>query len=121
MLASRRAARELGVMAEERVATLLQKSGWSVLDRNWRGGRGELDIVVRRGTSLRFVEVKARSTLEDGLDSLTSLKQKKLISAAESWLVQNEGEYTETAFLLAIVLGGTSNGPIEWIDNPFDE
>lgn len=45
----------------EKVATAyLVETGWVVLDRNWRGTRGELDVVARDGSTLVVVEVKTR-------------------------------------------------------------
>jgi len=54
---------ELGRRAESAVATWLSSSGWRVLDRRWRGTRGELDLVcLDPGGVLVGVEVKLRST-----------------------------------------------------------
>jgi putative endonuclease len=60
-----------------------------VLDRNvWAGGN-ELDLVVRRGRRLVFVEVKAKGGPRRGdpLEMVTSEKQRRLRRAAEAWLV----------------------------------
>jgi len=59
-------ARAGGRIAEEAVARWLERSGWSILARNWRGTRGELDIVAASGTCLAFIEVKARRHLGFG-------------------------------------------------------
>ncbi len=61
-----RRARSTGRAAEEVVARWLQRSGWTILARNWRGTRGELDIVVASGSTIVFVEVKARRHLGYG-------------------------------------------------------
>ena len=62
--------------------------GWRILGENvWAGGN-ELDLIVRRGRTLRFVEVKAKtsSRFGDPLEMLTVEKQRRLRRAAESWL-----------------------------------
>ena len=62
--------------------------GWRILGVNvWAGGN-ELDLIVRRGSTLRFVEVKAKrgSRFGDPLEMLTAEKQRRLRRAAESWL-----------------------------------
>jgi len=101
------------------VAKSLAGQGWTVLDRNWRGGRGEIDIVAVKDGRLRFVEVKARPTLGEGLDAVTPAKRRRLISAAQAWLVSHDTPKEEVCFGLALVLGGQA-AEIEWIDNPFD-
>ncbi|HET7568929.1 MAG TPA: YraN family protein, partial [Gaiellaceae bacterium] len=62
--------------------------GWRVLGTNvWSGGN-ELDVIVRRGGALRFVEVKEKrgERFGDPLAMVTAEKQRRLRRAAESWL-----------------------------------
>src|SRR5690606_9116090 len=51
----------LGRWGEDLAAQWLTDAGWELLDRNWRGHRGELDIVAMDGDELVVVEVKTRS------------------------------------------------------------
>jgi len=120
MTCQRRAAYELGGAAERLVANALERSGWQVLATNWRGGRGEIDIVASKGGCLRFVEVKARATVSQGIDALTLAKRRRLVSAANTWLMKNPTSEDEVCFMLAVV-AGQGFRDIEWIDNPFDE
>ena len=50
----------VGRYGEKIAARYLVEAGWVVLDRNWRGTRGELDVVAREGDVLVVVEVKTR-------------------------------------------------------------
>jgi putative endonuclease len=62
--------------------------GWTVLGENvWAGGN-ELDLIVRRGRELRFVEVKEKRSARfgDPLEAITEEKQRRLRRAAEAWL-----------------------------------
>ncbi len=62
--------------------------GWQIVGENvWAGGN-ELDLIVRRGRTLRFVEVKAKrgSRFGDPLEMVTEEKQRRLRRAAEAWL-----------------------------------
>ena len=82
-------ARQLfGRAAEEAAARYLIHDGWRLLGRNVRIGRGELDIVARRGPVLAFVEVKARRTDTCGApeDAVGALKQRQVARLAELWL-----------------------------------
>ena len=65
--------------------------GYRILGTNvWTGGY-ELDLVVRRGRRLAFVEVKAKSgeRLGDPLEMVTKEKQRRLRLAAEAWLASH--------------------------------
>ena len=62
--------------------------GWKILGENvWAGGN-ELDLIVRRGSTLRFVEVKAKTSARfgDPLEMITAEKRRRLRRAAEAWL-----------------------------------
>ena len=77
-----------GRAAEEAAARHLIQHGWRLLGRNVRVGRGELDIVARRGPVLAFVEVKARRTHTCGApeDAISPLKRRQVARLAELWL-----------------------------------
>jgi len=77
-----------GRAAERRAFWHYRVRGYRILDRNaWTGGN-ELDLVVRRGRRLAFVEVKAKSGAGRGdpLEMVTAEKQRRLRRAAEAWL-----------------------------------
>jgi putative endonuclease len=77
-----------GRAAERRALWHYRLRGYRVLDRNaWTGGN-ELDLVVRRGRRLAFVEVKAKAgpARGDPLEMVTAEKQRRLRRAAEAWL-----------------------------------
>jgi putative endonuclease len=77
-----------GRAAERRALWHYRVRGYRILDRNaWTGGN-ELDLVVRRGRRLAFVEVKAKGGAGRGdpLEMVTVEKQRRLRRAAEAWL-----------------------------------
>jgi putative endonuclease len=114
----RRAALARGAEAEDHVATLLTQQGWVVVFRNWRGGGGEIDIVVRRDDALRFVEVKAREPddLHGPEMAIGPGKQRKLARAAQAFLAGWTEPFEEAAFLVALVEGPR----VTLIDDAFD-
>jgi len=77
-----------GRAAEEAAARYLIHDGWRLLGRNVRVGRGELDIIARRGPVLAFVEVKARRTHTCGApeDAVGVAKRRQVARLAELWL-----------------------------------
>jgi putative endonuclease len=64
-----------------------------VLDRNWRCREGELDLVVRRGPTLVFCEVKTRTgrTYGEPYEAVTRAKQLRIRRLAGRWL-RDRGE-----------------------------
>lgn len=62
--------------------------GWIVLGRNVRIGRGEIDLIVRRGSVLAFIEVKARRSCACGTpeDAVDARKRRQVARLAELWL-----------------------------------
>lgn len=78
-----------GRKAEERAARFLSRRGWQILDRNARGGRGELDIVACKDGVLAFIEVKRRDRREDAILAVHADKQARWRSAAAAWLARH--------------------------------
>lgn len=82
----RQAAFRLGVSAEGRAALLLAAKGYRELARRWKSPVGEVDLVMRRGRLLVFVEVKARPRLDDAAWSVLPRQKQRIVAAAEAWL-----------------------------------
>lgn len=82
------ARQQFGRAAEGVAARHLTREGWTLLGRNVRIGRGELDLIARRGTVLAFVEVKARRSGACGSpeDAVDRRKRRQVARLAELWL-----------------------------------
>jgi len=98
---------ELGRRGEDRAAHWYRQRGYTVLDRNWRCRRGEIDLVVRGPDGLVFCEVKARTTAAFGLpqEAVTAAKQRRLRALAAEWLAAHEGGAGPLRFDVVAVLG----------------
>jgi putative endonuclease len=86
---SRLVARALGQRAETIAALVLRTKLFRILARGYRVRDGEIDIVAQRGTLVIFVEVKARPTLVEAMESITPRKRQRLSRAARHWLTAN--------------------------------
>jgi len=86
------AKQKLGSRGEAAAARLLASKRYRILDRNWRQGRLELDLVCEDGDELVFVEVKTRTagTLGSPADGMSLGKRRNLIKAARCWLVAHK-------------------------------
>ena len=80
--------RARGQWGEDLAARHYLRSGYEVLDRNWRSATGELDLVVFDGSTYVFSEVKARRTADFGPASaaVTVAKQRRIRQLAVEWL-----------------------------------
>ena len=81
-----------GREAEDKAARYLQRHGYDIIARNVRGGRGELDIVARKGDILAFVEVKAHKHRDSSLEAVHTEKCARLRSAALAWLAKHPND-----------------------------
>jgi putative endonuclease len=73
---------------EQRACDGLERAGLKLLARNYTTRHGELDLVMRDGDTVVFVEVRYRRSAShgDAATSVTAAKQAKLILAAQHWL-----------------------------------
>ncbi len=71
-------ARLAGVDAERLALLLLVAKGYWPLARDYRGHRGEIDLVMRRGRTIVAVEVKSRPTLEQAAEAVTPAKLRRI-------------------------------------------
>jgi putative endonuclease len=84
--AKRMAAFRLGVSAESIAAVLLGAKGYRTIARRWKSPVGEIDLVVKRGRLIVFVEVKARKALDQAAESVLVRQRRRIVAAAEAWL-----------------------------------
>jgi putative endonuclease len=97
----------LGRDGEDLTAAHYRSRGYTVLARNWRCARGEIDLVCARGETLVFCEVKARSHTATGhpLEAVTATKQMRLRRLAAAFLVSQSTYWAEIRFDVASVMG----------------
>ena len=82
----RRAAETRGRRAETIAAWYLRLKGYRVLARRYRTPAGEIDLIVRRGRVIVFVEVKHRPSEDAALGAVTPAARRRIARAAGLWL-----------------------------------
>ena len=99
-----------GQAGENAAEALLRGAGWRILERNWRQGRLELDLVCEDGDELVFVEVRTRAegSLVSPAESITRVKQRNLIRAARAYLASHKAWERRCRFDVVCVTAGTT-------------
>jgi putative endonuclease len=80
------AAFRIDVSAEYVAAIFLGAKGYRTIARRWKSPVGEIDLVVKRGRLIAFVEVKARKALDEAAESVLLRQRRRIVAAAEAWL-----------------------------------
>ncbi len=116
---------QIGAMGEDAVAKYIQKQGLRILERNWRHGRLELDIIAEDGDILVFIEVKTRQMCgkTSPVEGITAHKRASFLRAVKSWLSLHDAWNRPCRFDVAGVLYDAQDQTslqVEYYDNAFD-
>ena len=79
---AKRRAHAFGLRAEWIAAAWLMLKGYAVIGRRFSVAGGEIDIIARRGTTIAFVEVKARPFLDEAATAISETKRRRVSRAA---------------------------------------
>jgi putative endonuclease len=96
-----------GRLAEDLVASFLRIRGFRILERNWRDGPRETDLIAHRGEWLVVVEVRLRSRTDRGLpeETIHPAKRRDLLRAGRSYWLRRGRELGRLRFdLIALHL-----------------
>ena len=115
-------AQRLGAAGEAAALARLEAAGLRLLARNVRSRHGELDLVMREGATLVFVEVRTRASTRHGgaLASVDAAKRRRLLCAAAEFLAQHR-ELAQCACRFDIVgYDGHEGAPAQWLRGAFE-
>ena len=112
-----------GQRGEDKACRWLNAQGYTVLARNWRSRRGEIDIIAEKASVLVFAEVKTlpSGNLETLAHELGARKQKRIIETAKLFL-SNHRKYSNNVVrfdVLVIDMPGFDD--VYHIENAFSE
>jgi putative endonuclease len=109
-----------GAQAEQLAAQFLQQRGLVLLQHNYRCRHGEIDLIMRDGDMLVFVEVRLRSSNNFGgaAASIGAIKQHKLLRTAQQYL--STLRHVPPCRFDAVLFHSVDNAmDIEWVKNAF--
>jgi putative endonuclease len=111
----------LGDRAEHSACRYLRRHGLEFITANYRCRRGEIDLVMRDGDSLVFVEVRYRRRADFGhaAETVSSTKRARIVRCARCYLSQHRAWNEATRFDVVCIEGSPDNAQIEWLKNAF--
>jgi len=109
----------IGSKAERRASRFLRRQGLTKITHNYRCRMGEIDLIMRDGNSIIFVEVRYRKSSSHGhsQETVTYTKQQKIIRTAMNFL-QRHPRYQRMNGRFDVI-GMDATGKITWIKNAF--
>jgi putative endonuclease len=99
---------DFGKKGEALAAEWLAQKGYQIIQKNWRHGRYEVDIIARSGDIYHFIEVKAATTSAFGFpeERVGKRKIRNLMKGAAAWLHQFPGSKRVQYDVLSITIDG---------------
>jgi putative endonuclease len=111
---------QLGKLAEEHAAIMILEAGAIIVERNWRGRRGELDIIYLHDGDLCFGEVRCRPSMQWARESISPRKQQQVRRVAEEYLVRKKMMQSRIRFdAIAVAIENRRLKEIDWIKAAF--
>lgn len=111
---------ELGKKGEQLAVDFLFENGYTIVERNYRFDRAEVDIIAKKEQVLAIIEVKTRATDAFGnpQDFVKPKQIKNLVKAVNEYVLENELD-VEVRFDIIAILKNKGSFNIEHIPNAF--
>ena len=113
--------KQIGKLGEDAAEKFLLENDYTILKRNYRWARGEIDIIAQKNGTLVFVEVKTARQDKFGNPEtwVNQRKQKQIGSVAEGYLQEYKIAELDCRFDVIAVTNRGSNWQIRHIENAF--
>lgn len=115
--------KQTGNCGEDRAAEYLLNKGYELVRRNFRTNQGEIDIIVKNGECVVFVEVKTlpKGNFELLSHVLDARKQKRIVETAKRFLAINR-QYSNSYIRFDVIVIDMPGLPqVYHIENAFAE
>ncbi|PQA94718.1 hypothetical protein B0A69_09725 [Chryseobacterium shigense] len=113
---------DFGKIAEDLAAEYLQKNGYTIITRNFRFQKAEIDIIAEKENLIIIIEVKARSTDAYILpqEAVTKTKIRSIVSAANHYLEEFYRNHEVRFDIISVLPDEKKNLTIEHITDAFE-
>lgn len=111
-----------GAIGEQAAVDYLRQNGFMIVERNYRVGRSEVDIIASRYDELHFVEVKTRKygTMTAPEEALTEQKARALRRAASAYIAQHRSMLEPRFSLIAIEIVGERVESLRFVEDALE-
>ena len=108
-----------GALGEQAAVEYLRRNGFMIVERNYRIGRSEVDIIASRYDELHFVEVKTRkySSMIAPEESITEQKMRAMRRAASAYMAQHRCTLEPRFSLIAIDVVGERVESLRFVED----
>jgi len=112
---------EFGLQGERVAEKWLQSRGWKVLQRRYRSGHRDIDLIAQRDELVAFVEVKARmgSEFGDPVEAVNWKKRNELVRSAFTWIDRHGRPGEVYRFDVIVVLVAGERVRVRHVENAF--
>ena len=119
-----RSRKRRGQDAEDLGVAFLRKRGYRIIERNYRGPRGEIDVIGEVGNVLCFVEIRSRGAGSAGnwspAATVRADKQRRIAHTARTWMVRNKITNRSGRFDVLSVMVEEGEPVFELYENAFE-
>ncbi|MBO7220994.1 MAG: YraN family protein [Alistipes sp.] len=111
-----------GALGEQAAVDYLRQNGFMIVERNYRIGRSEIDIIATRYDELHFVEVKTRKagTMTAPEEALTEQKYRAMRRAASAYMAQHHSQLEPRFSLIAIEMIGERVEALRFVEDAME-
>ena len=111
-----------GALGEQAAVDYLRQHGFMIVERNYRIGRSEVDIIASRYDELHFVEVKTRKygSMTAPEDALTEQKARAMRRAASAYMAQHRSMFEPRFSLVAIEMIGERVESLRFVEDALE-
>ena len=108
-----------GAIGEQAAVDYLRQNGFMIVERNYRVGRSEVDIIATRYDELHFVEVKTRkySSMTAPEEAITEQKMRAMRRAASAYMAQRHSMLEPRFSLIAIDVVGDRVESLRFVED----
>ena len=112
---------ERGALGEQAAVDYLRQNGFMIIERNYRIGKSEVDIIASRYDELHFVEVKTRKagSMTTPEEAINERKSRAIRRAASAYIAQRPSALEPCFSLIAVEMVGEQVVALRFIEEAF--